>query len=72
MITELKERLKVGIVEFTYTKTNGESKHVRVEPYFLVEYRNCWYLEALYNLEERYVLAVVNEGLTERFNNYGG
>ena len=41
-------------VEFTYTKTNGESKHVRVEPYFLVEYRNCWYLEALYNLEERY------------------
>lgn len=40
-------------VEMEYEKTNGEKSHVVVEPYFLVSYRNAWYLNAVKNGEER-------------------
>ena len=40
-------------VEMEYEKTNGEVSVVNVEPYYLVSYRNAWYLNAVKNGEER-------------------
>lgn len=53
-----------------------EVKYLKVGDIVFYHRRNRipipFFKQGFYNLEERYVLAVVNEGLTERFNNYGG
>lgn len=50
-----------------------EVKYVRPGDVVFYHRRNCipipFFKQGFYNLEERYILAVVNEGLTERFNN---
>lgn len=40
-------------VEMIYEKTNGEISTFKAQPYYLVTYRNAWYLNAVMNGEPR-------------------
>lgn len=75
-ITGQMEEQEQVILTGCVMEVGPEVKYLKVGDIVFYHRRNRipipFFKQGFYNLEERYVLAVVNEGLTERFNNYGG
>lgn len=72
-ITGKMEEQEQVILTGCVVEVGPEVKYVQVGDIVYYHKRNRipipFFKQGFYNLEERYVLAVVNEGLTERFNN---